>query len=121
MRKTNTEPIALFLVGGNYPVIKDTKGRTVCEVPWQGDREATIALARKLCKEYAETGVMTLGPAPIKIRAEFAGFKLVDGLGDGQVIFEDKDGERSVWFRNMHHANPGLIYNNAHYEFARNL
>ena len=115
------EPIALFLVGGNYPVIKDAKGAVVCEVPWQGDRDATIALGHKLFNAYVKTGEIPLGPAPLKVRMRFTGYKVVDGLGDGEVILEDSEGQRSVWFANKHHANPGLIYRNTHLEFARSL
>lgn len=121
MANKEPEAIALFLVGGNYPVIKDTKGAVVCEIPWQGDREATIELGRQKMSEYATKGEMGLGPAPIKILMRFTGYKVVDGLGDGQVILEDSEGERSVWFANKHHANPGLIYRNTHLEFARNI
>lgn len=110
----------MFLVGGNYPVIKDTKGNVVCEVPWQGEREATIALGQKLMDEYEKTGEIPLGPAPLKVRARFAGYKFVEG-GNGEYIMEDSSGDRSVWVANLNHANPGLIYRNTHLEFVFNL
>jgi len=113
--------ISMALIGGNYPRIQDGRGRTVCEVPWQGDRDATIALGYRLTDEYAKQGFMNLGPAPIKIHMRFTEYKVVDGLGDGQVILEDSEGQRSVWFANKNHANPGIIYRNTHLEFARSL
>jgi len=114
------DSISMCLVGGNYPLIQDGRGRTVCEVPWQGDRDATLALGHRLMEEYGKQGYMNLGPAPIKINMRFTEYKVVDGLG-GEVILEDSNGERSVWFANKHHANPGITYRNTHLEFARNL
>lgn len=115
------EPIALFLVGGNYPVIKNAKGQVICNVPWQKDRTETIALAEKLFSAYAKTGIIPLGPGPIKVLMPYAGYKLVDGLGDGEIILENPDGDREVWFKNQNHTNPGLTYRGAHYEFARSV
>ncbi len=120
MNTQGLEPITLFLVGGNYPVIKDAKGAVVCDVPWQKDREATIALGYKLMDEYEKTGEIPLGPAPLKVRTRFAGYKFVRQV-NGEYIMEDIKGDRSVWFANKDHANPGLIFRNTHLEFARSL
>ena len=116
------EPIAAYLVGGNYPIIKNMKGQVICDVPWQGDRDKTRALCEKLMDEYSRTGIIPLGPAPIKVLMRYAGYKVVDGLGgDGEVILQNADGDREVWFKNQNHANPGLTHRGVHYEFARSL
>jgi len=119
MATKKPEIIALFLVGGNYPVIKNAKGQVICNVPWQKDRDSTIALAHKIMDAYDKTGTIPVGPAPMKVLMRYAGYKVVDDDGDGEIIVEDENGDREVWFKNPNHANPGLIYRRADYEFVR--
>jgi hypothetical protein len=119
MMTKQPEPIALFLIGGNYFLIKNTKGQVICDVPRQSDPDRTMALAERIMSDYAKTGIIQLGPAPMKVLMRYAGYKLVDDNGDGEIIVEDVDGCREVWFKNQNHANPGLTYRGAHYEFVR--
>lgn len=48
-----------------------------------------------------------------------AGLTYVGKLYERTHIFEDSDGNYSVWGCNKHHASYGLIWRNTHLEFCR--
>lgn len=118
MKKPNR--VQVGLKGGNYPFLYDDNiMHPLVQVPWQGDRDATIALANKLTAHYNEHGWIE-GPAPLKVPMCMSGYTYKKRMPEGHVL-QNEAGGLSLWFANLNHANQGIIWKNTHLEFARNF